>query len=202
MKKTNSIFWEAGDAPSLRSRRSAKKKTNWVAFFLGMATTFLFAVSLLGNRINRTLERQAILMEDQKRLLQREVQLLEEHLNREDKEEQQKAPISPWDVRQLNAQRTWKGTASYYSEAGCVGCRADLLMANGQRFDENAMTLAFNWLPLNTKVTVRNASTGISAVATITDTGGFGALGRIADLSKGLKEAIGCTDLCQVEVIK
>ena len=96
----------------------------------------------------------------------------------------------------------WTGIASYYSVAGCVGCREDLLMANGVKFDEDAMTLAFNWLPLNTKVKVINTLTGESMNAVVTDTGGFNELGRIADLSKGLKEAINCTDLCPVEVVE
>lgn len=94
----------------------------------------------------------------------------------------------------------WYGTASYYSEAGCVGCREDLLMANGNRFVEQDLTLAFNQLPLNTKVKVRNQYSNDWRIATVTDRGGFEDLGRIADLSLGLKEAINCTDLCLVEI--
>ena len=94
------------------------------------------------------------------------------------------------------------GLASYYSVAGCVGCRDDLLMANGERFDETAMTLAFNWLPLGTVVEVTNVLTGDSRLAEITDTGGFNKLGRIADLSLGLKEALNCSDLCRVEIVE
>ena len=96
----------------------------------------------------------------------------------------------------------WSGTASYYSEDGCVGCSPNLTMANGKRFNENAMTLAFNQLPLGSKVIVTNVETSNSQEAEVTDTGGFEKLGRIADLSKGLKEAINCADLCVVEIIK
>jgi rare lipoprotein A (peptidoglycan hydrolase) len=100
------------------------------------------------------------------------------------------------------ASPTWSGIASYYSEDGCIGCSPTLTMANGKRFDEDALTLAFNRLPLGTLVKVVNVSTGSSVEAEVTDTGGFEKLGRIADLSKGLKEAIGCTNLCQVKVVK
>lgn len=96
----------------------------------------------------------------------------------------------------------WSGIASYYSEDGCVGCSPTLTMANGKRFDENAMTLAFNQAPLGTIVRVVNVATGDEMIAEVTDTGGFERLGRIADLSKGLKEAINCNDLCNVEVYR
>lgn len=102
--------------------------------------------------------------------------------------------------RPVIKETVYVGMASYYSVDGCVGCRDDQLMANGQKFDENAMTLAFNWLPLGTDVEVYNPSTGEKVIAEITDTGGFNKLGRIADLSKGTKDAIGCTDLCKVEI--
>lgn len=96
--------------------------------------------------------------------------------------------------------KTYVGLASYYSVAGCVGCSPDLTMANGETFDEDALTLAFNWLPLGTKVSVTNVTSQKTVTAEVTDTGGFNKLGRIADLSKGLKEFIGCTDLCKVEI--
>lgn len=83
------------------------------------------------------------------------------------------------------------GFASYYSHDGCVGCDPNQIMANGQKFDENAMTIAFNQLPLGTTVEVVNLDTGDRVVAEVTDTGGFNKLGRIADLSKGVAEKIG-----------
>lgn len=96
--------------------------------------------------------------------------------------------------------QTYKGIASYYSHDGCIGCRADQLMANGERFDENALTIAFNDLPLNTEVEVTNNANGYTTFAKVTDTGGFNALGRIADLSLGVKNKIKCTDLCDVTI--
>ena len=100
----------------------------------------------------------------------------------------------------------WTGTASYYSEAGCLGCSPTLTMANGQRLDDTKLTLAMTpytvraYKLLNKKVTVRNRKTGASVVATVTDTGGFSRYSRIADLSVATKLAIGCGDLCKVEI--
>ena len=98
------------------------------------------------------------------------------------------------------AKQVWNGTASYYSEAGCVGCRADLLMANGKSFKDEGMTVAFNKLPLGAFVEVTNVSNGQAVTVEVTDRGGFEPLGRIIDLSKGVKEVINCSDLCEVKV--
>ena len=78
--------------------------------------------------------------------------------------------------------RTWKGKVSHYSVAGCLGCSPTLTMANGEKLDDNKMTIAFNWLPMNSRVRITNLDNGKSVVATVTDTGGFNRLGRIADL--------------------
>lgn len=87
---------------------------------------------------------------------------------------------------------SWEGKASYYTNAGCLGCRADRRMANGQVFNENIPTLAFMGLPLNTRVLITNLSRdSLSIEATVTDRGGFERLGRIADLSKAAAFAIG-----------
>ena len=94
----------------------------------------------------------------------------------------------------------WKGLASYYSHKGCLGCSDGQIMANGEPFDETAMTVAFNKLPLGSFVRVTNRANGMSIKAEITDTGGFEELGRIADLSKGVKEMIGCNDICSVKI--
>lgn len=92
------------------------------------------------------------------------------------------------------------GTASYYSEDGCIGCSPNMIMANGQPFDEDAYTLASNDIPLGKWVTVINTDTGTEIEAQVTDRGGFDELGRIADLSKGLKEALQCRDLCNIKI--
>jgi len=73
-------------------------------------------------------------------------------------------------------------------------------MANGEVLDDMKKTLAFNDAPLGTEVKVTNMSNGVSTQATVTDTGGFKELGRIADLSVATKKVIGCNDLCQVKV--
>lgn len=97
--------------------------------------------------------------------------------------------------------RSWTGRASYYSEKGCLGCSARLIMANGQRFDEADDTISFMRLPLGSQVLVTNLDNGISIKAIVTDRGGFESLGRIADLSKGLAERIGLiTDVSKIKV--
>lgn len=79
--------------------------------------------------------------------------------------------------------RIYKGFVSHYSRAGCLGCRKDLLMANGEELKDDRATIAFNWLPLNTRVKITNTDNGKSIEAVITDTGGFNKLNRIADLT-------------------
>jgi rare lipoprotein A (peptidoglycan hydrolase) len=96
--------------------------------------------------------------------------------------------------------REWAGKASYYSEAGCVGCSESLTMANGKRFTDEGMTVAFNRLPLGTFVEVTNAANKKAVTVEVTDRGGFESLGRIIDLSKGVKEVLNCSDLCEVKV--
>ncbi len=86
--------------------------------------------------------------------------------------------------------RPTSGKASYYSVAGCLGCRSDLKMANGEVFDDTKYTLAHNQIPLNTMVEVINKRNGKKAVAKVTDRGGFNKYNRIADLSLALAQAI------------
>ena len=95
-----------------------------------------------------------------------------------------------------------RGKASYYSKAGCLGCSETFAMANGEILDDNALTVAYNRAPLNSTVKVTNIDNGKSIYAKVTDTGGFERHGRIIDLTVGTKEAIGCNDLCNVEVEK
>jgi hypothetical protein len=94
----------------------------------------------------------------------------------------------------------WVGMASYYSETGCLGCSPTLTMANGDRLDDDAVTVAFNRAKLNTQVTVTNNKTGQSVRAKVTDRGGFERHGKIIDLNVGTKNAIGCGDVCNVTV--
>lgn len=62
--------------------------------------------------------------------------------------------------------------------------------ANGERFDQMAMTAAHRTLPFGTKVRVVDDSTGRSVVVRINDRGPY-AHGRIIDLSKGSAQALG-----------
>lgn len=76
----------------------------------------------------------------------------------------------------------WQGYVSHYSRSGCLGCSATLTMANGETLDDDRATIAFNWLPMNTRVRITNTDNGKSIEAIVTDTGGFNRLNRIADL--------------------
>ena len=79
--------------------------------------------------------------------------------------------------------RAFEGKVSHYSVAGCIGCSPTLTMSNGQKLSDEKSTIAFNKLPLNTKVKVTNLDNGKSIIATVTDRGGFEKYGRIADLT-------------------
>ena len=110
------------------------------------------------------------------------------------------------DVVPTNGKLTWNGQASVYTEAGCLGCDPELIMANGEKLDDKKLTIAM--LPevvnqhklLNDKVRITNQTNGLFVEARVTDTGGFGKYNRIADLNKATAEAINCKGLCQVKV--
>jgi rare lipoprotein A len=104
-------------------------------------------------------------------------------------------------VLMLSSFKTWSGEASYYSRSECVGCDPNMIMANGQPLDDSKLTVAFNKAELGSAAMVVNKANNKSVIARVTDTGGFEKLGRIIDLSLATKEATGCSDLCQVEVI-
>jgi rare lipoprotein A len=63
------------------------------------------------------------------------------------------------------------------------------------------MTIAFNKLPLGSKVRITNLDNGKSVEAIVTDRGGFEKLGRIADLTPAVRDALNTkTDITQVEI--
>jgi rare lipoprotein A len=62
--------------------------------------------------------------------------------------------------------------------------------ASGERFNQNANTLAHLTLPMGTEVLVENPETGIILHARVNDCGPF-VKGRIADLSRSLAEKLG-----------
>lgn len=86
--------------------------------------------------------------------------------------------------------KTWTGKVSHYSRAGCLGCSKTLTMANGQPLDDEALTIAFNQAPLGTRLKLTNLDNGKSVIVTVTDTGGFERLGRIADLVPAVARAL------------
>jgi len=84
------------------------------------------------------------------------------------------------------------GTASFY------GRESGPTMANGQRFNPNAMTAAM-WGPrFGTRVRVTDQRTGRSVVVTITDRGPSKRLHRLIDLSEGAARRLGMGGLAKV----
>lgn len=90
-----------------------------------------------------------------------------------------------------------EGEASYYSRAGCLGCDPQMIMANGQPLNDDALTMAIgahlkHLVGRHARVT--SLATGKSVNVKITDTGGFykAKYGhRVADLTVATKLAIG-----------
>ena len=74
---------------------------------------------------------------------------------------------------------TQAGLASWYGP-GFHGKRT----ANGEVFNQNAMTTASNSHKMGTKLLVTNIKNGKSVVVRVNDTGGFSKYGRTLDLSK------------------
>ncbi|MDX1509810.1 MAG: septal ring lytic transglycosylase RlpA family protein [Nitriliruptorales bacterium] len=85
-----------------------------------------------------------------------------------------------------------EGLASYYGcDDGLHGNRT----ANGEVFDENAMTAAHRTLPFGTMVTVESHRTGRTVQVRINDRGPAAWTGKIIDLSCGaMKELAGVAD--------
>lgn len=77
------------------------------------------------------------------------------------------------------------GAASWYGP-GFDGRRT----ANGETFDQNALTAAHRTLPFGTQVRVTYQGTGESVVVRINDRGPY-APGRVIDLSREAAEEIG-----------
>ena len=81
--------------------------------------------------------------------------------------------------------RVWYGVASWY-ERDNQGPRT----ADGERFDDRALTAAHRRLPLGTRVRVTNLRNGRSVVVRVNDRGPF-IPGRLIDLSKGAAKDLG-----------
>jgi rare lipoprotein A (peptidoglycan hydrolase) len=78
-----------------------------------------------------------------------------------------------------------EGVASFYGK-GFHGRKT----ANGERFNQNAMTAAHKTLPFGTRVRVTHVRSGRSVVVRINDRGPF-IKGRSIDLSRGAAARIG-----------
>lgn len=82
------------------------------------------------------------------------------------------------------ARQNSRGQASWYGP-GFHGRQT----ANGEQFNQNALTAAHPSLPFGTKVKVTNVNNGLSVVVRINDRGPF-VRGRIIDLSAGAARII------------
>lgn len=87
------------------------------------------------------------------------------------------------------------GIASWYGP-GFHGRKT----ANGERFDQNAMTAAHRTLPFGTRVKVVDEKSGRSIIVRINDRGPY-AHGRVIDLSKAAAQALGVNGLAKVRVV-
>lgn len=110
-----------------------------------------------------------------------------------------KAEVSDPKIDKHYEDEGWTGIASWYSREGCIGCSENLHMANGQPLDDNALTVAFNRLPLGSKVLIRNLSNNMIVEATVTDTGGFERHGKIIDITPAVRDTINCVN-CKVKI--
>jgi rare lipoprotein A len=93
-------------------------------------------------------------------------------------------PGGDWVVK-----RVLKGDASWYGP----GFHGNLT-ANGETFNQNAMTAAHPSLPFGTRLRVTNPATGKSVMVRVNDRGPY-AGDRILDLSAGAADVIGLTDM-------
>jgi len=72
------------------------------------------------------------------------------------------------------------GIASFYTLKS-----SGLVTANGERFNEDALTCASMEYKFNTILKVTNLENGKAVICRVNDRGGFKKYGRIIDLSKG-----------------
>lgn len=84
-------------------------------------------------------------------------------------------------------QHIGSGKASYYGNK-----HHNKRTANGERFNQRALTAAHRSLPFGSKVKVTNTHNGKSVIVRVNDRGPF-VRGRIIDLSKAAFEQIGST---------
>ena len=97
-----------------------------------------------------------------------------------------------------------EGTASWYGDPNHKRDHYDgRTTASGERMNTWDMIVAYNDRSLIKRkalMRVTNLKNGKSVIVRCLDSGGFGKLGRILDVSYGVKEAIGMGDLGKVRV--
>lgn len=71
--------------------------------------------------------------------------------------------------------------------------------ANGERYNQNGISCAHRTAKLGSYIRVTNLSNGKTTSVKVNDRGPYSG-GRILDMSKGLKNKLGCSDLCKVRV--
>ena len=79
--------------------------------------------------------------------------------------------------------------ASWYDCVQKYECRPNKIMANGKKFNPNALTVAHKTLPLGTRLKLTKGDKTIYVI--VTDRGPF-VKGRTLDLSKAAAAALGC----------
>lgn len=90
---------------------------------------------------------------------------------------------------ELNPTVVYAGYATYYDRSGCVGCRKDRVMANGDKLNDNALTIASNQInfPLNTMFQITCLTTGHVVNVMFSDYGG----NDLLDLTPAVARALG-----------
>ena len=87
------------------------------------------------------------------------------------------------------------GTASWYGP-GFNGKPT----ASGVIYDQKSNCAASKTIPLGTIITITNLDNGKKVKSVVLDRGPYVA-NRILDMSQGLKNSLGCSDLCRVRIV-
>jgi len=95
-----------------------------------------------------------------------------------------------------------EGAATWYGVGAdeCLGCNPERIMANGQKLDDTAFTVACNDFPLGTRLIVQNVREdggGLFTEVVVTDRHGSNI---VVDMTKAVRDRIGCGGKCWVRV--
>lgn len=97
-------------------------------------------------------------------------------------------------VHHRSTSGAYSGLASWYG-----GKFHGRKTANGERFNQNALTAAHKTLPFGTRVRVTNVNNGRSVVVRINDRGPY-VRGRVIDLSRAAASRIGVSGVSRVRL--